>query len=459
MNRPIVILSTRQNDVWHSMQEIIPGLEDQWSAYARERAIPLEIINVDDVSRFKDKLPLLLRCQLIVVTAFNLKIVEAITLLRQKMGVDAPLVFYLHNQATIALWPLHFWKIFELLRTSDFFISTSSRDKETFDAVFDDAKSLLVPFSMRGEGEQACPKGKQSKKFIYVGRLSSQKNLHLLLVAFSLALKVDPALELELFGGEDRLGSPNMGVKDSGYLARIQELARSLAIADRVVFHGHRPRREIHTYLASTPHIFVSPSLHSDENFGMAALHSLTLGAPAVLSDWGGHADFKMQFADQVQAIDVYESSAGPFLCPVELAQGLLEASKKSTHGFVDPVYYHSSSAYKTFDQILASENIQYTHPLKVPEVLSKMLTKRAQFAHPDQMKIFEDYNDPDAHFFFHLYGARKRREWDESLEIDLLPWVVKTREGYEIDDPHRGKMRLKSTKELYLTGFAFKRS
>src|SRR5581483_11473012 len=163
------------------------------------------------------------------------------------------------------------------------------------------------PGLRRGDGERS---------FVYVGRISEQKNLHNLLHALSILREREPNLRwtLEVYGKPDRWGSPNMGFRMKNYLGFLRRLSRALGIDDRVRWRGFVRRERLDPLIARRPHVFVSARLHSDEDFGVAALKSLCAGQPAVLSAWGGHLDLRRRFPGQVRLVPVYRSGIGPFV-------------------------------------------------------------------------------------------------------------------------------------------------
>lgn len=460
MKYSIIILTTKQNFVWHSMQEIIPNIERQWQGYAESRSFDISVINVDDKHRFQSTLSKVFTADLIVVTAFNVKIGESITILRGKLGLSTPLVFYLHNQATIACWPLAHWGIVNLFTDKDIFISTCQKDRDTIKAVFSNVRSELIPFYYNEDSLHASlPVKVEGKKFVYIGRISEQKNLHTLLMAFhNLKKKGELNFTFELYGGEDSLGSPNMAKESSPYLDYLLNLVSELGLQESIIFHGHKRREELFQQLAQGPFIFISPSLHSDENFGMAALTSLCIGAKAILSDWGGHHDFKKYFAHQVSYVPVVSSSSGPFLNFESLIQALEQTSMPERLTPNLPKYYTKEWPYKIFDTFF--EEQKSARPLERTPLANAVYEAYQSLSDPKKMKIFSGYEDPLANKFFELYGAkgRLREQADRSLIIPF-PWVQLIDGVYEINDPHRGHFRMSDLERVYSAGFAFKRS
>ena len=451
----VIVLTTRLNSVWLSMQEIIPGIESLWKNYGADRGIEVNTINCDDGLDLSKNMKQLLEARLIVVTAFNLKIVQAVRLIRRQLGIDAPIAFYLHNQATIACWPLKKWNLIDCLNSGDTFISTCSRDVETFNALFQNAKCLLTPFSYHNLAKPSQSSdykfSKSGKNFVYVGRISDQKNLHTLMTAFS-RLKTQDSLHI--FGGEDSLGSPNMEMPSSKTLTDLKKLTETLKINSRVFFYGHQPRENLYHYLQSTPHLFVSASLHSDENFGMAAFRSLCLGANIVLSDWGGHSDFAKYFPTQVKYARVNESQRGPFVDPIELASCMGEAKENSPMAYEIPMHYQERTIFRALDSLMGSTK-EKSAPLVPTPLTCAVWKQQNEIAGPSLCRAFTGYDDPLAQEFFRLYGAQKKSSNTPRVNF-LVPWVKKQGDSYYIQDPHRGEVHVQSERELANLGYLF---
>src|SRR5262249_47600709 len=131
---------------------------------------------------------------------------------------------------------------------------------------------------------------------------------------------------LEVFGGEDGLGSPNMGISSIGYGERVRSLSQRLRLDEIIRFHGHTKRETIAERLGGARHVFVSASVQSDEDFGMAAFRYLCGGNQAVLTDWGGHAVLRTNFGAAVESVPVHAAVSGPWVEPNALACGLERA-------------------------------------------------------------------------------------------------------------------------------------
>lgn len=449
VKRTAVLLS-RENFVWHSMQEIIPMIERSWRDAAQAGRHEVRVIDVD-ASRLSDYLAVLLEADNIVFTCFTFKLARIGQILREEFRLEARYFIYLHSQATIACWPYHVYGMGNCFRTDDVFLSASTRDARSLGLAFTNARVEVLPFTLPDVAEFSAaatvtPPASEQVPFVYVGRISAQKNLHLLLKAFQIFLEREPQYRenLWLYGGEDHLGSPNMGRRETGYLAYLQDLSGRLGIRERVRFTGHLPRAEVLRKLAAAPHVFVSPSLHSDENFGMAALRSLCLGNPAALSAWGGHADFANAFPGRVFLAPVHGNGTGPWLSSTTFANAMVDALRvASVRPAPEIPATHQPERISERIRELALEPYIPGTSLIPTEIAMAVLRKREHYSRldpPDPVRIFDSYADPHAQDFFRAYGMKRSTETPEHPQVlELLPWGRLDRDRIQVRDPHRG--------------------
>jgi glycosyltransferase involved in cell wall biosynthesis len=450
-----VVAVSRENFVWHSMQEIIPALEETWMRTRREGRHEVTRLDID-TTPLGEALALLLPADNIVLTCFTVKMARLAALARARLGLDARYFIHLHNQATIACWPFHVWGMGGELRTGDVFISSCHYDARAMAHAFIDARTEVVPFTFPEAGLPPVPRtdhraaDPKSADFIYIGRISTQKNLHLLLDAFALFLKGNPGFSgrLIFYGGEDNLGSPNMGLRSPPYLDELRTLARLLNLSERIHFAGHRPRAEIDRALAEKDDIFISPSLHSDENFGMAAFRALCCGRRAVLSRWGGHADFTAHFPAQVFTVDVRgDTTGGPWIDPGALSAAMASAWKAPSAAPGIPAAYRPETLAEPLLS-LALEDPRPVERLRKTALAMRVLERRERFQTEDPCRIFTDYDDPDAQPFFRAYGmttptVESALRLSADARLRLRPWNRIGDGEIRIGDPHRGEHRL----------------
>lgn len=455
MRKNILLLTSKENFVWQSMQEIIPYLEHTWISLDVTK-FKVDTINIDSIG-ISGILPKVLAADYIVSTCFNLKMYKILVFIRKELRLGTPMIHYVHNMATIGFWPYRFWGQESVFQKQDRFIVSCIRDIKTMHLMIPEAQVSLIPFGFieQDNPPPRRPKGK-FKNFIYIGRISPQKNLHGLLLAYSLLHKTkrNEIPNLIFYGKEDHLGSPNMNLKNRDYLAFLQRLTRSLGLENCVQFLGHRPRDEIRIKLQSERNLLVSPSLHSDENFGMVVLQALLLNVECVITDWGGFADFKKYFPKLVDLIPVQASDWGPSVLPQQIAEILevkLDAEELEADLVEIPSYYSLEFAHKIINETLSES--QETGDLKfskVADALFERIQKLTDARSGYQMQIFEDFQDPLFHRISETYMTENPLPKANAAFNQLVPWIEETSREYRIADPQKGSFVLQKEIKLH---------
>src|SRR5690606_14264700 len=157
----------------------ITWIESTWTSWAKDQSISYEVLNVDDVD-FSTVAKNALTSELIVVTCFNVPIARSLYLIRAQLQIQSPWCFYLHGLASFGLWPLFHWKIGELLTTSDCLVASCKRDINQLSLSLPQASSRVIPFGLDFEASVIPTRmpATSAKSFVYIGRISEQKNLH-----------------------------------------------------------------------------------------------------------------------------------------------------------------------------------------------------------------------------------------------------------------------------------------
>jgi glycosyltransferase involved in cell wall biosynthesis len=104
--------------------------------------------------------------------------------------------------------------------------------------------------------------GEGKTLFVYIGRLSPEKNLPLLLEAFARSLQKGCRAHLAMIGG-----GPSA--------AALKQIAEQLGISDSITFTGKLPSEELPAYYASAD-TFVMPSIH--DTHPLAVLEAMAAG-------------------------------------------------------------------------------------------------------------------------------------------------------------------------------------
>jgi glycosyltransferase involved in cell wall biosynthesis len=430
------------------MEEIIPFIEQSWTDTAVSEGLTVTTILVED-SRSESLFKAALVASKIVVTAFNVEIALALVALRTRFYVDTPFVFYIHGLASVACWPLKQWGVLDVWGKQDIFISSAQRDLDLLKLSVNTNNAFIVPFALLDnisrDDSQESELRQGHLSLYYVGRISEQKNLHTLLWALShyRFKNFSPRISLDIFGGEDNLGSPNMGRESGHYLNVLISLVEQLGLSSVVKFHGHVDRTLIASRITPGKKIFISPSLHSDENFGMAALRALSMGHLAVLSNWGGHADFVQTFPESAYLVNVHVSETGPFIDLLSLVHVIENAatSLKKPGVSKGEAHYSFINIRNILREVLLSNADENFMIDKRVDILARRWS--GYRLNKQSCRIFESYLDRIYHQFCMTYaGESNYFQMQPSVKQELLeiaPWVEIVDDSVKINDPHRG--------------------
>ncbi|MBT7608721.1 MAG: glycosyltransferase family 4 protein [Bacteriovoracaceae bacterium] len=443
-----VVISTRENDSWLSMQEIIPLLEYMWGG-ATDYFNEIDFKEVKGIN--KKNTHKFLVADNIVLTSFSISGIKFIKYLRTEFNLDFRFVFHLHGFSTFACWPLYHWGLGSYLDKNDVFISTCSRDKETFHGIFNKARCEIIPFSLPAKQISLLSNINFVQddviRFIFVGRISEQKNLHSLIYAFSkLSGELSHAkLQLDIYGKEDNLGSPHIGKISGPYMNKLQTLIKSLKNRS-ITLHGFCERSVLEKMFLKKKMIFCSLSIHSDENFGMSAFRALCFGHIAVLSDWGGHADLCESFSEGVLLVPVRESEFGPFTSITQIKEKLHQALKMYSYEqqSILPDCYSYESLCKKARSILQLPKL--VGHLPNVEIVNKIISNYKLFkrSQKDSSKIFSSYGDKDYKYFLRSYGMVDEIISPVNIKaITLLPWIDIIEGRLQLGDMHRGESNI----------------
>ena len=158
--------------------------------------------------------------------------------------------------------------------------------------------------------------------FVYTGRLSKQKNINELISIFSKYVAFEKRKPLLYLAGPfDNIGTPFLGyISKERYEESCQRLITSLQDSpitkDKVIYLGNLGSDKL-KQIYNAADVFVSMSVHNDEDFGMSPAEAICTGLPAILSDWAGYASFKNAHSDNACT-----------LIEVEIAEGSVEFNK-----------------------------------------------------------------------------------------------------------------------------------
>lgn len=445
----ILVLTTQEKSWWWSMEEVIPAIERVWIGIGQSRRENVRMLCVplapDVEQRFQTSASQLKR---IVITAVTPGTIRVALLLRLQMKVAAPMVVYLFGDATEGLHA--FGAFADVLTESDMFVASCEAEAVATRCCLPNAQVSVIPFPLVDQfklnsGERDLRL--RAARLAYVGRVSEQKNLHTLLFALWIlhtSYGRLPSITLDVYGGVDDLGSPNMGLKFPNYGTYLQGLAELLGVGHMVKWHGFKPREWLFDNVHLQPHILVSPTLHSDENFGTCVLASLTNGHQVVTTAWGGHFGFQEWFSQQLTLVPVHRSTMGPVVSPVLLANAILRVIDRMSSVVVEDATLDRARAAFSDSTVTTRILEMLTRPGGRPVPLQKSPTqryidqRRALFG--GSRKIFANYEDPVAQIFFEAYGMKEPLTFQEQSSYVLAPWTSYSDHVLHVVDPHRGR-------------------
>lgn len=442
----IVVLSSQQNFVWHSMQEIIPYIEESWLNMPKD-TYNTTLIDVDSTG-LSLIIQNVLQADAIVVACFNYRIAQILKIIRIQLQIKTSWIVYTHNMSTLAFWPFRYFCAKNIFQKNDVFVTSCENDQKTINAVIHHPTCFVIPFSKKYSEQQPLQLkiAKSGYSFIYVGRISPQKNIHQLLLAYAALLKNFPSSDIPnfyFFGKEDHLGCPNMGLENRQYLEQLKNLIQTFKIDQKVYFEGHVSREKLEDFQLKKNCLFISASLHSDENFGMAAFQALSLKSHCILSNWGGHSDFKKYFPSQVDLFPVKMTQQGPTLTATEIYKIFSHHLKNHWSANSEELpFYYSKEFYLTEQKRILSILSKETQPLTFTPLAEQIYKNRIEFDNTSRTKIFQNFYDPAFQKISSYYISKTLEKADSSAEkkLMLVPWSFVKGEHLIISDPHKGE-------------------
>jgi len=467
----VVMISMPSSVVkWYSQTLASKSIQEFWISFSKTSKFTLHAIEADPLN-LPHHYDLLKKAHLIVFTWNGPVYMRA---LRGHLKLQIPAIFYLAGEGSRG-FSYSFGQV-DLFTSSDIFVAVSRAEQKTLQLCFPKAKSVVLPYPYLSASQKlpfnqvkCCMK---PIRLLFVGRYSEQKNLHTLLWSLRILLDKNPSLSVrvDFYGYEDKLGSPNMGIGASKYYSFLKSLTNQFNLNKIITWHSFVNNTVLKGMIQSTPHVLVSPSLYSEECFGLAPLDSLVYKNPVVLSAWGGYLDFRHRFKDLVAFVPVYDTQRGPTLCPFELAhqikKQILHLRRKKDFSYHLPHFYSQRAVEQNLTQAIESFGRNTTPPFKLKK--SRWLRGvHQQIAllnlHPEQalrnlrLKVYKNYEDPLVQKPFRLFGMNKKRpsfqtQLGKNTRCWLPPWVQASSRQVRISDPHRGVKHLTISEDTSLS-------
>ena len=408
---------------------------------------------------------------LVVAPALTPNTIKTLKFIRQTLSREVRVVAYPHELASIFYASLKMRKLESFFRSTDTMVVHCDADKKLTEATFKNINILTIPagFVSKSAWKKRAVKNYPIKNLFFIGRISEQKNLHTLLWSMSLIKESlrNKEVKLHVYGYHDHFGSPNLGIDSGAYYDYLGELIEKFQIQDLVIFHGFKHISNWSELLIEKNGVGVFPSVHSDENFGMAPFDLMSKGVPTVLTAWGGYNDLIKAFPDCAHALTVIQSNMGPVIDPFGLAKilkNLLEKTPKSKKG--NNNLFEKNIFLKATKKIFAKNFSTHSALLLKKEGLSAQhkcqFSDSATFAGrnwPLNGIIFDSYSDPLLLKASQHYGAKKIKKGRLSTK-DLVhaPWVHKKSRKFIVNDPIKGMFEFTNTTQLFNNGYAFRK-
>jgi spore coat protein SA len=164
------------------------------------------------------------------------------------------------------------------------------------------------------------------KHLLFVGRLSPEKGLHVLLEAFQEVVKHYPQVQLEIVGSEwlpplefivalnddPKISKLAVFYNKRSYFSQLQEQVNSLDITNKVTFAHYIPHKSLVNHYRQAD-VLVNPSF--SESFGVSLIEAMACHVPVVATRVGGMTEI----VEEGKTGILVESGSAP-----ELAEAIL---------------------------------------------------------------------------------------------------------------------------------------
>jgi hypothetical protein len=211
-------------------------------------------------------------------------------------------------------------------------------------------------------------------KFAYIGRISDQKNIDVLVEAYYLlSLEHDNLPPFLIYGKEDHFGSPNMGIPSTECLKYLKDQIEKLNLTKKIIFKGFQSRE-------------------------------------VLVSHWGGHIPFQEKCPHKIWTVPVEFKNSRPRPDPIDFKNQMQIALEHSRILFdktgMDsiPDYFLPDQIIKEFAAVLEklSSNAE---PLNISQTAREMYQQQLQYENAgDMQRVFASYDDHKAQLYLNAY-------------------------------------------------------
>lgn len=431
--KTITVVSTNEVNEWISLIEAASAIIAYWYRY-QDSCTRVELLDLSKGIQKSQAKKVALESDLLVVVKISPTTSQFIKLTR-RINPDCKMIFHCFESASVYFANTFLYGIDEDLYQQDLWIMSCKADAELANLAWKNIKTAVIPLKSVDMHIAYSKKQYECSHIYYFGRISEQKNLIASLYAVALVARKmrEYGRKFKVYGYEDFLGVPNLRIPSQGYLEYLYATVKLLGIKDLVEFRPAVEVNKIEEELSQG--IFLSPSIHSDENFGLVAFRAMKIGTPVILSKWGGHIDHTTSFAG-IEYVDVFETNSGPEVNPYQIAKILLKIwDKKPIIKYVLKEFQKLPLEWKGNDKLLPTD-------LKLE--INNRVAETHPWIHrkwPLYGKIFTSHLDPKFLSAQRIYGARKLPAMINRKGV-ISPMVSITSIKIKVKDPRIGVLR-----------------
>ena len=317
----LAIVTSRTAGNWGSLRSLLSFLEAESFSWGVETGRPLSLVLLDHPQTTPHTPSGDLKCAVFLhVDAPALALARQWRLARP----DLRIVFFLSAEA-VGLCPHFLTPPIFPLHQGDLLLTLCQADAQLAQRAFPHARTLMVgPTHTSALPALAAS---HPRRFIYAGRISHNKNVHGLILAYALARQRRTDLApLEIYGFQDSSMQQFQETMVQDYQAKLEQLVGKLGISAAVSFHAHRQGQDWQDLLQQSGSVYVSATLNADENYGLAPREFLAAGQRAILPCWGGLRDVLQDYPLRARGIPTLLPSADVVTLDLQsFSQALLE--------------------------------------------------------------------------------------------------------------------------------------
>ncbi len=281
-----------------SLRVVFSEIEKILSKHYTVRRLPVYYPFLDVKQREEIGKAFLKECDLIV----NRDLPEFFVF-REELALDQPVVYLPLGEFPRGAY--NFRRTFFHFQPGDAIAFSCAADREIYHLMSDQcaATETMLPFF--ADEQMLSPLSTEQQEeyrkhfgfdpddvvFLYVGRITSEKNVHSILSVFKKLVKLYPNVRLLIVGPIDDVkfeefeSGPNaLDVLFSKLLDEnrdVKERVRMLPYIDQ----------EALPILYNIADVFMNLTIHHDENFGLTQVEAMSCGTPVIGTSWGGLKD------------------------------------------------------------------------------------------------------------------------------------------------------------------------